>query len=146
MRQQSGGVMSPRYVCLGNEWYSPENVRQFTKHRILWVISNLADIRQGNYPLNPEKRVELDVPTLRKGHRYYEAHWESIISIAVKLMVRLEKTGRDGAMVLLHYGMGIQYESLCKMFGLSYEAVRWRVHKVLKYCEGLERKKRSYRL
>jgi len=134
------------YITLENEWYSPENVRQYTRRRMVWVIHYLGDIRQGNYPPDPDKRHEVDIPTLRKGRKYYKANRENIISVAVELMIRLEKTGQDGAMVMLHHGLGIQYESLCKMFSLSYEAVRWRVHKSLKYCEGEERKKRGYRL
>jgi hypothetical protein len=112
-------------------WWPPQAI-SYTKSQIIWIIENIAYIRQGVWP--PECR-ESGYAGKNDSHST-SADFEPIMIVLADIERRLEKCGQDGYFLELVYGAGATYEHISKCINQTPRKVEKRVQTALRYICG----------
>lgn len=120
----------PSPSCAGKEFYTPSEIR-FCRPQVLWLIENLGVLRTGIWPPNPQGTSYTDA-TIR-GHKRFNAYFETPIQIESEVQIRLENTGLSGKLLVSEINQGIGLE------GLSIES-----RSALNYISGWRRRRLSF--
>ena len=110
-------------------WYSPGSI-VFTPKQTLWVLEHYDELRNGNWPVEGGSYVD---PAIAKPSPSRHAPYEAAIIVHAEISRRLEDTGHDGLMVLLHYAYGQTVDAIARYFRLDERAVSYRMQMVLRH-------------
>lgn len=116
--------------CIGKEFYTPAEIR-FCRYQVLWLLDNRGTLSVGRWPSNPDGSNYFDIPGKPKIKA--KAYFEIPCSILAEVLFRLNRTGKDGTILLKSIKAGETFGELC------YEA-----RSALYYCSGWRRKHQSY--
>jgi hypothetical protein len=125
--------------CRGHEWYEMKDI-QYCRHQVLFLLNLIDFIGNGfetvaGWPEDPKLKEtgyeDVRIQTSRSTHANYEA----VTVITAELINRLERTGKDGRLLL--------FESRTRDSAseLSQDA-----RNALNYVAGWKRKQTSYRV
>mgnify|MGYP001596696046 CR=1 FL=1 len=86
--------------CSGYPWYSYQDI-SFCRPQMLWLIDNLAGLRLGIYPPDPEPTGYINNsgggrPPNVSSH----ARFETPVQLAAEVDYRLDRTGKDGQLLI----------------------------------------------
>jgi len=122
------------------EWYSPKQI-VFTKSQIIFLLTNLKDIREGAWPPDPRgsSYTQPEYKRKKKGGKQIKHRisrhppFERISDVVVGLDRRLETTKYGGVWLEAVYGGWLYPENLAKKFRVSTEVVNAEIKKALQY-------------
>ncbi len=130
--------------CPGRDWYSLHD-NQYCRQQCIWIIDNCIEYSGGKYQSMgwpPEDKPETgynDTPVQHSTPA--NASYERPIQEIVEVIKRLERTGKDGRLLLVE----IKNAEL-KLKGESYrQQYSQEARNALSYVAGWKRKHRSYR-
>ena len=121
-------------------WYSPGSI-VFTPKQTLWVLEHYDELRY-DWPVQVGSYVD---PAVAKPSPSRHAPYEAAILIHAEISRRLEDTGHDGVMVLLHYAYGQTVDAIARYFRLDERAVNYRMQMVLRHISRREYRAGRYR-
>jgi len=129
---------------MGNEimiddWYSYGQFK-FNEFQMQWAINNLALLKTGYWVPPPEGYGERVNHSTLKG----EASFVKPEIIAAEVESRLEMTGRDGDLCMLHYHNGMAEYEIARLMNWDVWEVTRRIDRAMRYMSGWKRKKRTY--
>ena len=85
--------------CSGYPWYSYADI-SFCRYQMRWLIENLPGLRLGIYPPDPQPTGYIDNPGSRRSIVSTSAKFEMPVQLAAEVDARLDKTGKDGSLLL----------------------------------------------
>ncbi len=109
----------------------------YSKSRVIWILKNLIELRQGLWPEGAEL---LAIPGKSTGHN---AYFESPGGMAAIVEMKLKMCGMDGTMAKVYYVLNEEDAVLSKIGRCRIDVVHNRIEKVIEYISGYP-KKRSY--
>ena len=122
-------------------WYSPGSI-VFTPKQTLWILEHYDELRNGNWPVQAGSYVD---PAIAKPSPSRHGPYEAAIIVHAEISRRLEDTGHDGAMVLMHYAYGQTVDAIARYFRLDERVVSYRMEIVLRRISRMEYRAGGYR-
>ena len=122
-------------------WYSPGAI-QWTQQQTLWILEHYDELRNGNWPVQAGSYVD---PAIAKPSPSRHGPYEAAIIVHAEISRRLEDTGHDGVMVLLHYAYAQTVDAIANYFRLDERAVSYRMEIVLRRISRMEYRAGGYR-
>lgn len=130
---------------LEGAWWPPREIT-FRRKQMLFLIKSLPELREGHWPVDPDRSSSVDLPMIKKGKAGRRtAYFEVPASIAAEVEARLEKCGMDGLVLEAIECWEKTEASMAKYFGVPEWSIRKRAKNALRYISGWERRKQSYK-
>ena len=101
---------------------------------MVWLISNIVELGEGNWPANPDGSNYVDLPITSKSFRR-EAYFAKPIELVAEVMSRLNKTKQDGSTLLEEIYSGLH----------GYYLLSEGAQKALNFISGWRRRGESYK-
>ena len=122
-------------------WFAPREI-YFSKPQMLWLIKNLAILKEGIYPKDFSSYIDTSIinktPTTK-------AYFETPALYAAEVEVRLERAGIDGLILEAIEAWGKSEASLAAHLRIPEYLVKKKRDTALSYVSGWRRKRRTYR-
>src|SRR3990167_5570911 len=116
--------------CSGYAYYSYPDI-SFCRHQMLWLIDNLAGLRAGISPPNPEPTGYLNAGSSLPASVRAHAKFETPVQLAAEVDSRLDRTGKDGIFLVAQV--------------LAEQDLHPDAEEALRYITGWRRKTMKYR-
>jgi len=114
-------------------WYEPREII-FSREQMLWLISWLLVLIEGNWPPNPQGSGYTEAPNVQHS-RSRHAYFETPCQIAAEVEWRLKRTGIEGKLLVAEIRLGLMLEEL-----------QPESRRALNYISGWRRRKTPYRV
>ena len=122
------------------ELYEPYEIEKFLdEDMVRWVIFHARDMRSGHWP--DSGGAEWPPLTINK---FRPELGNQAQSVWITVSSRLEKTGIDGLLAKVIYGIGDGYDMAGKHISETARQVVDRVDCAIEYCAGRKEKKETY--
>lgn len=126
------------------EYYEPKDI-WFTREQVMFIIVHLETMREGIWPQNPLGSGYINQP-IGKRSRSRHASFETPVGIAAEVLIRLEKCGIEGKLLVAEVQSGktfseLEYESRRALNYIS----GWR-QRLMSYTKWCYQRKRRYEL
>lgn len=122
-------------------WFAPREI-YFSKIQMLWLIRNLAVLKEGSYPKDFSSYIDTSIinktPTTK-------AYYETPALFAAEVEIRLEMAGIDGLILEAIEAWGKSTASISAHLRIPEGLVKKKRDTALSYVSGWRRKKRTYR-
>ena len=109
-------------------WVSPGGLAWKQQH-VLWLLEHYDELRNGTWPVQEGSYVD---PAISKPTPSGHAPFIAAVEAAAEISRRLEDTGQDGVMVLLHYAYSQTVDAIGRYFRIPEDVVRYRMQMVLR--------------
>ena len=121
-------------------WYAPREI-YFNQSQMLWLIRNLAILKEGSYPKDFSSYIDASVGNKT---RTTKAYFETPALYAAEVEVRLERAGIDGLILEAIEAWGKSESSIAAHLRIPEYLVKKKRDTALSYVSGWRRKRRTY--
>lgn len=121
-----------KFACKNRDFYTWGEIR-FCRTQMMWLITHIAELGEGNWPTNPEGSSYVD-PALRSKSFRDEAYFVKPSGMLAEIKKRLSRTGEDGITLMEDIHSGIR----------RYEDLKSVAKRALNYISGFRQRKESY--
>ena len=121
------------HSCARRDYFSYREIR-FCRVQMIFLIEHIVELGEGSWPSSPDSSSYVDLP-IRSRQFNDDAYFTKPTEILAEVMIRLNRTGEDGSVLMeeIHSGLTERYL-------LSSEA-----RKALNYISGWRRREVSYK-
>ncbi len=121
-----------KHNCVRHDWFSYGEIF-FCRFQMIWLISNIAELGEGNWPDSPDSSSYVDLPISKQFRD--EAYFAKPVELVAEIMTRLRKAKQDGQTLMEEIHSGLREYYL--LSGVAKTA--------LNYISGWRRRRETYR-
>lgn len=118
-------------------WYEMREI-VFTLDQVQWLLNHMGEIWLNLYPAQP---LGCEVHSKNT----YNARFTQVAELRGEFLVRLEQTGYDGMLAIMHHWNGLTTTQIVPFANQDEGTITNRIGRCLTFISGSKRKRLSYR-